>query len=80
MRFAYSVAAYREGRETTYFRHGVGVCEAVDRDHALGQALAIARKIYPARHGFRDHDAMVCPVDQMSSPSDVAVLESNDME
>jgi hypothetical protein len=80
MRFAYSVAAYREGRGTTYFRHGIGVCEATDRDDASGQALAIARKIYPERHGFLGHGAMVCPVDQLSSPSDVAVIESNDTQ
>lgn len=56
MLWAASLLASKPGQSN----HGVCLLEAADKDAALGRALRIARKAYPASEGWSGHHVMVC--------------------
>jgi hypothetical protein len=79
MTWAFSIATVKESREdwciTRETHHSCGVVEAVSKHEAIGKALEIAKKLYPHREGWSDHDAVVHPTTDIITAENAHIVD-----
>lgn len=58
----------------TWIRHTAFIVECVSREEAVGRALSIVLKLYPAAQGWASHDVQVSYPDPPPLTVETAVL------
>ena len=79
-RYPVSIVARRERRDgntiTIDTNHAAFIVEAADGYGAVGKGLAVARKVYPASEGWKDHHCAYATMDNViTDPDDVVEMK-----
>lgn len=72
IKFAFSATAQDKMGN---WSHTCAVVEAVSKYEAQGYALAIARKLYPFKEGFIQHNVVVSPITNVVTLETVSLLD-----